>query len=68
MATLRLGDRVARGEPFDRQIIVRVGEAGPGLAGVRGLAAVRIRVPGDIGDRLDFARERCVGRIGEAAP
>ena len=65
---LRLHDRVTRREPVDRKLVVRVGEAWAGLAGVRRLAAVRIGVPGRRRDRVQLLCQRREGRIGEARP
>jgi hypothetical protein len=53
---------------FDRQLVLRVGVAGTRLARARGLAAVRVRIPGnhlEAGDRIGLAIER---RIEERAP
>ena len=43
-------DGVARRDPVDRQVVVRIGMAGPGLAGDRALAAVGIGRPGHRGE------------------
>ena len=65
VASLRFGDRVARGEPVDRKIIIGIGKARPRLARMRRLAAVRIGIPCGVRYRLQFFLERVEGRIDE---
>jgi len=59
-------DRLARRQPFDREIIVGIGELLARLDGVRALALVAIRIPGNIGDTIQFAAHGTETRILEA--
>jgi hypothetical protein len=65
VVSLCLRDRVARGEPVDGEIVVRIGKARSGLARMRRLAAVGIRIPSSVGDSLQLFLERIKGRIDE---
>src|SRR6185295_7862198 len=55
---LRALDALARREPLDRELVVGVGIAGPGLACLRRLAAFFVVVPGDL---LDAAERGALG-------
>ena len=58
---------LARGEPVHRDFIVRIGEAGSGLLGQRGLSRMAVGVPRGLDDGIEFALQRPEGLIGEAA-
>ena len=67
VAPLRFKDGLARGEPVHRDFVLRIGKAGPGLAGQRGFSRMAVGVPGGCDDGVEFAAERLEGRIDEAA-
>src|SRR5688572_22362384 len=71
MALLRQRDRVAGGNPVQRQVVVGVGMARASLARVRRLAVAVIRIPGKVDQAPDLRRhgiERgIVESVAEAA-
>src|SRR5262249_31715228 len=52
-------------QPFDGEIVVRIGKALTGFHRVRRLAVVVIAVPRRVGDPVEFFLERLKGRIVE---
>jgi len=57
--------RGLRSEPVDREIIIRICVPGPGLARQRALARIRVSLPRDLGDSIQFRPQPVESRIDE---
>ena len=53
-------------DPLDRQLEVRIREAGPRFPGARAFPVFVVRLPGDVDDVIDVGGDRVEGGIGEA--
>jgi hypothetical protein len=63
MPFLRHVDDVLRGNPVDSEIVIRIGKTRAGLAGFGAFAVMTVGIPGRVGDPLQLAPERLVGRV-----
>jgi hypothetical protein len=64
---LRGDDGLTRREPVDRNVVIRIGEAGAGLACQRRFSRVAVAIPCGADKGCDFPLQRREGWIGEAA-
>ena len=67
VAPLRGEDSVARGQPVDRDFVIRIGKTRSRLARYRRLARIAVAVPCRADDGVEFALQRLERGIGEAA-
>ena len=63
LPALGLLDAAAGFDPFDREVVVRIGITGSGLPRAWRFAALAVAVPGHLDDTGDVGRERIEGRI-----
>jgi len=63
---LGFDDSIARREPFDGKVVVRIGETGAGLPRARALVVVVVSLPRDVGDFVDLGLGGFESRIVEA--
>ena len=66
LLALGLADALARLEPFDRQLELRIGETRPGLPRARALVVLVVRLPRDVDDVSDLTLDGLERRIEEA--
>jgi hypothetical protein len=67
VASLRLKNGFARGEPVHRDFIFGIGKARSSLARMRSFPRMAVGVPRGLDDGVEFALQWPEGRIDEAA-
>src|SRR5438445_4772930 len=67
MPRLRRANGIARRDPVERKVILRIGKSSAGLARSRCLAPVVVSVPGHGGHSVELVAWRIEGRVAELA-